>query len=839
MQPAVLQVLEFSRIVEAVTGFAATPLGTARIEALKPSTDPRRVAQWQAATSEAARFVEQNGVLPLSASRDLPAILSNLAIEGRALEPARLLALADYLDSIDASRAAIRRAEPGFAILKSIAEGATSFRSEAAEIRHKIDPSGEVIDDASPELRSVRDRLRRQRTRLRSTMESFLRNKDTSRYLQDQIVTDRNGRLVLVVRAEHRTSIPGILHGSSASGASLYLEPLSTVEINNDIVALEQQEAEEVRRILLHLTDLFRHRALDLQRSIESATDLDVIQAKGRFSSLIGGVEPAISTDGAFELRSARHPLLMRVVTSRIEESEPPVSDGWDRPDSDESPGQGAGPRQPESDEPVPVDVRLVPPVTVLVITGPNTGGKTVALKTAGLLALMAQAGLHIPAAPGSRLPVFRSVFADIGDEQSIAANLSTFSWHVSNLIQVDRALVLPALVLLDEPGNGTDPIEGGALGMATVDHLRARGAHVVASTHYEALKSYGSTTGGVVCAAFGFDAETFAPTYRLVYGSPGRSLALEIAGRLGLNPSILEQARSNISAREAQLAQHLAKIDEELRGLEHERRLVVREREALEEDAGRMRVREQSLKEKEERLKHRLDDELETRVRAARQQIDQIVDDLRRQAARLSADAERRALHGKPLSTGEAGAVRSEARAALDDLTGRLRAEAEPAPAPVRPDGPPARVGDRVAVRGLGLEGRVLAVQDDEAEVDVRGKRLRARVTELQVVAGPEPVAPSPRVNVNVQVQSRDDVPTDLNVIGCTVDEALARAEKFLDEMLLADQRVVRIIHGHGTGQLRRAFGEYLQRHPFVSSHQPAPQEQGGGGVTVVELKE
>ncbi len=838
MQPAVLQALEFNRIVEAVSGFAATPLGAARLEALRPSVDPRRVAQWQAATTETARFIELHGVFPLSATRDLPAILGNLAIEGRGLEPLRLIALADYLDSMEATRGAIRRADAGFPILKSIVEDSSAFRSESAEVRHKVDPSGEILDDASPELRSTRDRLRRQRTRLRGTMESFLRNKDTSRYLQDQIVTDRNGRLVLVVRAEHRTSIPGILHGSSASGASLYLEPLSTVEINNDIVALEQQESEEVRRILLHLTDLFRRRALDLQRTIEAATDLDVIQAKARFSALMGGVEPGLATDGTFDLRGARHPLLMSAVTARLAQPAPAERAAPARPDADDTPVPAARIRPSGPTEPVPVDVRMLPPTTVLVITGPNTGGKTVALKTAGLLVLMAQSGLHIPAEAGSKIPVFRSVFADIGDEQSIAANLSTFSWHVSNMVQVERTLALPALVLLDEPGNGTDPIEGGALGMAVVEHLRARGSHVVATTHYDALKSYASTREGVACAAFGFDAETFAPTYRLVYGSPGRSLALEIAGRLGLNPSILEQARGNVSAREAQLAEHMARMDDELHGLEHERRLVAREREAIEEDSSRLRGREQTLKDKEERLKVRLDEELETRLRAARQQIDQVVEDLRRQVDQLGAEAQRRANQGKTLSTGESGAARSEARAALDQVANRLREHVEPSAAQLRQGGPPARVGDRVSVRGLGLEGRVLSVQDGEADIDVRGKRLRAKLTELQVVAGTEQVSAG-RVSVNLQVQSRDDVPTDLNVIGCTVDEALARAEKFLDEMLLADQRVVRIIHGHGTGQLRRAFAEFLQRHPFVASHQPAPHEQGGSGVTVVELKE
>ena len=333
------------------------------------------------------------------------------------------------------------------------------------------------------------------------------------------------------------------MHGTSTSGASLFLEPLSTVEINNDIVALEEQEAEEVRRILLALTDAFRQRAGDLARTIDAATELDVLQARARFSESIDGIEPALSTDGAFELQAARHPLVKNAV---------------------------------------PVTIKVIPPATVLLVTGPNTGGKTVALKTAGLLALMAQAGLRIPAADGSRVPVFRTLFADIGDEQSIEASLSTFSGHITNIASMDRGLATPALVLLDEVGSGTDPIEGGALGVAIVDHFRRRGATLIATSHYDALKTYASTTEGVTSAAFGFDPDTFAPTYQLMYGTPGRSLALEIAGRLGLNPAVIAAARENLTVREAQLAEHLAKIDRDMRSLEHEHRLAAKERETL-----------------------------------------------------------------------------------------------------------------------------------------------------------------------------------------------------------------------------------------------------------------
>ena len=828
MHAAVLQALEFTHIVDVLRGCAVTPLGAERLSGLKPLADPRKVAQMLAATSEGVRFNELVGGFALSAPTDLAAILGGLAVEGRALEPIRLLGLAEYLESVDTTRAAIRRTEHPFPILKGLAEAGASFRGEIAETRHKIEPSGEVADGASPELKAVRERLRRQRTRLRGTLESFLRNRDTAKYLQDQVVTDRNGRFVLVVRAEHRSAIPGIVHGASSSGASLYLEPLSTVEINNDIVALEQQEAEEVRRILLGLTDQYRRRALDLQRTIEAATELDVIQAKARLSAIVGGVEPALAGDGAFELLAARHPLLIPAISQRLADRRTAAAKGGDGGTESTAPEHG----------PVPVDVRLVPGTTVLVITGPNTGGKTVALKTAGLLALMAQAGLHVPAENGSRLPVFRSVFADIGDEQSIAANLSTFSWHMTNIVQMERSLALPALVLLDEVGAGTDPVEGGALGLAIVDHLRKRGAHVVATTHYEPLKSYASTTAGVTCAAFGFDPETFAPTYRLNYGTPGRSLALEIAGRLGLGPEILDEARRNISAREAQLAEHLAKIDADLRSLDHERRLVTREREALGESETRMKAREQALRDKEERLRQRADEEIAARVRAAKEDIDRVVDELRREVERLTAEASRRALHGRPVSTGEAGTARAQAKTALEQVAGRLREGPDQPSAPPAPDGATARVGDRVLLRGLGVEGRVIAVQAGDADVDVRGKRLRARVAELQVVGGAAQAEPA-KVNVNVMVSARDGAATEINVIGCSVDEALGRLDRFLDDLLLTDERQVRIIHGFGTGQLRRAIGEYLDRHPLVATHQPAPQEHGGGGVTVAELKE
>jgi DNA mismatch repair protein MutS2 len=791
MQIAALRALEFDRIVDSVRGFAVTPMGDARLADLGPSTERVEVAERQAATTEAVHYGNKHGAFPLRAAADLPTTLESLAVEGRALDALQLLRLATFLDSVEETRAAIRRVSGSYPLIEKTSAGSASFKGEIAATRAAIDASGEVVDNASPELRLIRERLRKQKTRLRTTLESYLRGKETVKYLQDQVVTERNGRYVLVVKTEHRTGIPGIVHGASTSGASLYLEPLSTVEINNDIVALEEQEAEEVRRILLALTETYRSRPLDMERTVAAATTLDVLQARARFSQSVDGIEPRLSTDGSFELQAARHPLLKAAV---------------------------------------PVTIKIVPPATVLLVTGPNTGGKTVALKTAGLLALMAQSGLRIPAADGSRLPVFRSVFADIGDEQSIEASLSTFSAHITNIASMDRSLVVPALILLDEVGSGTDPIEGGALGVALIEHFRTRGATVMATSHYDALKAYASTTAGVQSAAFGFHAETFAPTYALVYGTPGRSLALEIAARLGLNPSVIAAARQNLSERDSQLAEHLAKIDRDMRTLEHEQRLAHREREELSAQTKRLREREDALKQREEGFRKKLHDELDAQVRDARREIDHVIASLKQKTNTMAHEAARQVV-----STGVTGTVRAEAKAAVEAVAQRIL---EPLPAtrsaPLE-TGRLAAVGDRVIIAGLGLEAVVTAIHDESAELDVRGKRMRSPVRDLRVVGS----APAGRVTVQVELRPRDQTSADLNVIGCTVDEALSRTERFLDESLLGDQRTLRVIHGYGTGQLKRALTGFLQKHPLVANVSPAPPDQGGGGVTVVELKD
>ena len=788
--------LEFDRVVEAVTALAITPLGVAELSELTPSTDPKVVVAAQEATSETVKFLERHPLFPLRAGAALPDALDALAVQGRPLEPLQLRLLADFVDSVEQSRAAIARAGAEFPILRDLVAGVTAFKSEVESVRRAIDPGGEVLDEASPELKRIRNELRQKRQKLRGTLEQFTRG-SSAKYLQDEVVTERNGRFVLMVRAEHRGSVPGIVHGTSTTGATLFMEPAATVEINNDIVELEDREREEIFRILLELTDRFRARPRDIEMARHVARDLDVLQAKARYSSKLNAIEPEFTIDTSLQLKESRHPMLER---------------------------------------PVPVDVLLDPPNRVLLITGPNTGGKTVALKTAGLFALMAQAGLHVPA-KSARLPIFRCVFADIGDEQSIEASLSTFSSHIRNLVSMDRDLEVPALVLLDEVGTGTDPNEGGALATAIVQHFRQRGAIVIATTHFDAVKTWGIGTEGVAVAAFAFDPQNFAPTYKLLYGAPGRSLAIEMAQRLGMPASVIAAARGYLSDDQKRLQAHLSRLDAQARALESERTRLERDKRAFNETNTELTRREKALAEREEVFKKRLNERLDERLRQAKRDVDAVIEQLKEKSEAIAEKASLRAV----VNTGETGSARAEARAEIDRIVEDLRhpsqrsasAAGNASAATADPE-----VGSRVTVGGLGLEGVVLSIDGNRAEIDVRGKRIQAKVKELRVIGGPAPPQQA-KVRVNVDLKPREGLLSELNVIGLTVDQAVDRVSRFLDDTLVTDIHEVRIVHGHGTGQLRKGLQAFLKTHPQVQKYYAAPDNQGGGGATIVELKE
>lgn len=802
--------LDFESVRALALTYAGSAPGRARLQALAPLTEPGPVREALSLTTEAVALLRTLGRQPY---HDLPDVAESLLaarVSGVHLEAPALSDVASFVEGAVEIGRRVSRAE-GTPRLSALASRIQDTSDVAQAIRRAVLPTGEVADDASPRLGDLRRAIVRARASLHSVMESYLRGSEAERLLQDKLVTTRNDRYVLLLKAEHRGAIPGIIHGSSGSGASLFVEPLPAVEINNDIVSLQDDERREVIRILRELTGRVGSRAAALDETVEVLGALDEAQAKALLARDMDASAPEIVEDARLELLRARHPLLARELTERI-----------------------GLPRRSTRDV-VPVTVRVGFGSPVLVISGPNTGGKTVALKTVGLLALMAQCGFHVPAAAGSVLPVFRRVFADIGDDQSISENLSTFSAHLAAIVEMTRDLRAPALVLLDEVGAGTDPTEGGALGVAVVDHFRQRGAMVVATTHHGLMKAYAQSTPGVACASFGYDPRTFEPTFELRLGEAGRSLALEMAERLGLPAAVVQDARLRQDARQAQL-------EELLKDLEARQARIRAEDERLSAEQGRLRAEEERLRQVEREVVARKRTELEAFARELRKRGEE--------ASRKAADAIRKAVatveatrRTTPAATAR---VRTEAlreiREAQEEAVHVPELAAAPA-AEAEPAGSELLVGGRARLKDLGVVGQVLALQGDVVELAVSGKRLQVRrgeVVPLQPKSTREAMRPVPTpAEARGKPAGASDVPLEINVVGLRVDEALPRVDKVLDEAALADRRLVRVIHGHGAGTLRRAVAEMLDGHPHVAGFRPGEPREGGGGVTVVELKE
>jgi DNA mismatch repair protein MutS2 len=584
------------------------------------------------------------------------------------------------------------------------------------------------------------------------------------------------------------------------------VEPLPAVELNNDIVSLQDEERREVVRILQELTARVGERADEIEHLSSVLGELDAVQAMALLAGDMGAHAPEIveGTRPEIDLVDSRHPLLMPRLAERL---------GIAR-----------------ASEPVPVSLRLGGDEPVLVISGPNTGGKTVALKTVGLLAAMAQCGLHVPAAPGSRMSVFRRVFADIGDEQSIADNLSTFSAHLAAIVEMTRDLALPALVLLDEAGAGTDPTEGGALGVAIVEHFRRAGAMVVATTHHGLMKAYAQSTPGVACASFGYHPETYEPTFRLTPGAPGRSLALEMAERLGLPPAVVADARARRDDKEQQAEALLSRLEKERAALDHEKDEIDSLRAEAQGALARSRAAERELADRKRREVELFAKELRRRGEEAEKRAGEAI-----RAAVEKLEAAQRAAAAAPRLRAETiKAIREARDEVLKDPELDLPEERE---APQVALG----VGMRVRVKALGIAGEVLSLHGpDEAEVAISGKRLRVPRGELVALQGGRPSRSSLGASVAlVDLPSKGPVPAEINLVGLTVEEALPRLDKLLDDAFLSDRKEIRVIHGFGAGKLRKAVARMLEGHPHVSSWRMGQAGEGGGGATVVELKD
>ncbi len=795
------RVLEFEKVRALLLGQVGSAPGRARIRALTPLCEAPAVRAALARTTEAGRLLETPGRQPYHDLPDLAEALASARVEGAHLEPPALLDVASFASgAIEiAHRVSLAASAPTLA--RRAAEIA-DFADLGAVIRRSILPSREVADDASPRLAEIRRTSARLRAQLHSVMESYLKGKDADRLLQEKLITTRNDRYVLLLKAEHRGQIPGIVHGGSGSGQSVFVEPMPAVELNNDIVSLADDERAEVLRILRDLTSRVALRASDLARAAEILGELDALQAMALVGRAMGAHAPEITDRLDLELLDARHPLL--------------------------------------SKEPVPVSLRVGFGTPVVVISGPNTGGKTVALKTIGLLALMAQCGLHVPAGPGSRLPVFRRLYADIGDDQSIAFSLSTFSAHLAAIVEMTKDLAAPVLVLLDEVGAGTDPTEGGGLGVAIVDYFRAQGAMVVATTHHGLMKAYAQSTPGVGCASFGYDPRSHEPTYRLELGVSGRSLALEMAERLGLPQAVVADARSRLSLKEAQAEAMLKELEGERARLLAEAERLEGERSALEAEQSALRAAETALEARKGHELQALAKDLRRKGElAARQAADAIKDALARleeARRRVETETARRPMTARQAAN-EGARIRTEAMARIRHAQDEALADGENAP-----DAAAAvTVGGRARVTTLGVIGEVVAVHADSAELAVGGKRLRVPVGELRPLGAARPASanPSPASRVQKDRGAEPSPSAEVNVIGLTVDEALPKVDKFLDESALADRHEVRVIHGFGQGKLRTAVAGLLDGHPHVATFRLGEAREGGAGATIVELKD
>ena len=805
-------------------GYASSDLGQAKVSALAPSLDSAWIENQQKLTTEIREFQRVGGRFEFSGLTDISRLLEKSRISGAALET---LEIHDVITVVD--RAAERREiafkppqamKTDWSAVRQLSSGIADFTDFLRGFRNKILPDGTLDDQASPALASIRREIEKQKRSIQQSLQSHLRRMAEGNALQEEVVTIRGERFVIPVKAEHKRRVQGVVHGASSSGQTVFVEPLETIEQNNELVRLLDEELEEVHRILLEMTGRIGERADEIKAAVEILAELELQFAKAHFAEDYNCVAPVLdgrgrpslqeSGNGAtgvlarpnltLVLRDARHPLLERNLKSK-----------------------GANV--------VPVSIELEGNQRELVITGPNTGGKTVALKTLGLLALMAQAGIPVPAAR-MEMPIFDAVLADIGDYQSIEQNLSTFSAHVTNINFISRTATANSLVLLDELGSATDPEEGAALAVAIAEQFLRTGCFTVISTHHTSLKVFGANSPGVVNASVGFAEATLQPTYELKLGVPGASAGINIAQRLGLNSEIIQSARSRLGTQARDVGQFLDRLHADLREAEAERlRLRAKDEELTRE---RARLATEGKREQQEKVRE-LEKKLEALLRDfeyhTREAVNAVQD--RAAAQKVSKDAERRLAK-----------LRRDFREQFDSTvvahaSGADREDPNAQPQLVKH----VSEGDLVKLKSVGRNARVVRRLDEnhfEAEVGTMKMRIaREDIAGVVSRAAETPVKAARAKGVSVVLErDAENVPSEINVIGHTVDDATREVEKFVDRAFLAGLPRVRIVHGSGMGILRKALRQFLQKHPHVESVAEPPQQEGGGGATVAELK-
>ena len=832
------RVLEFAALRELLRRYASSPLGQNRIAALEPSTDHDWIETQQSLAQEIRDFRRVGGRFDFSGLTDIALLVEKSRIAGAALETTEIRDVITVVDraaewrQISLQPPAAMRSE--WREVRRLSQQIGDFSEFLRAFRNKIQPDGTLEDRASSELARIRREIEKQRRAIQESLRGYLRRLAEGGTLQDELVTIRGERFVIPIKVEQKRRVQGVIHGASSSGQTVFVEPLETIEQNNDLVRLFEEELVEIHRILIEMTQRIGENAQEIRAALETLSELELQFAKAHFAEDYNCVEVKLSAAGGDGQETCGDGRLGR-----------PASNASDATLQARSPLPGPhlllhNARHPLLERNLKLKGAAVVPVTIeledkrqLIITGPNTGGKTVALKTAGLLALMAQSGLPVPA-DRAELPVFDAVLADIGDYQSIEQNLSTFSAHVTNIDFISRTATAHSLVLLDELGSATDPEEGAALAVAIASHFGRIGCMTIISTHHTSLKVYAANAPGVLNAAVGFDERTLQPTYELKVGVPGASAGINIAQRLGLNPSIIESARTRLGTQARDVGQFLDKLHAELREAESERlRLSAREEE-LKREKDRLALdgrKDQQAKVRE--MEKKLDSVLRDFEYHAREAVNAIQD--RAAAQKLSKDAERRIAK-----------LRREFREQFDATvvahsTGADQGDPHAQPQVVKH----VLEGDTVKLKSTGRSARISRkIDDTHFEVEMGPLKMKiARDDIAEVLASPRAVPETPvkaararGVSVHLETEGAN-VPTEINVIGQTVDNASREVEKFVDRAFLAGLPRVRVVHGSGMGILRKALRQMLQQHPHVATVSEAPQNEGGGGATLVEL--
>ena len=793
--------LEFESLRRLIGRYVRGPLGKDELEKLAPNSDRAALENALADVAEAIAYMDASHQ-PQAAGRgaairvhfdaipDVSLALPLLRIEGAALEAQQILDLTRLLEQAGEIRSVLNVAAPKYARLASHSAALADPRAMLRELRGKILPDASIADDASVALNRLRRDIERQQKQIQVSLERFLRTHRDDGTLQEEFITLRNDRFVVPVVAGQQRKVYGVIHGASGSGHTLFVEPLETIDLNNELVRLREEELREVHRILRELTELLRAHAAEIQATVEALARLELLFAKAEFARDFDCTIPRFSPESARRLilRQARHPLLEDV----LRRQKKPI---------------------------VPISLELDEALRTLLISGPNTGGKTVSMKTTGLLALMAQAALPVPASD-AEFPVFEQVLADIGDQQSIQESLSSFSAHIAHVREMLLAVTPQSLVLLDELGRATDPEEGGALGVSILESFRSNGAFTLASTHLVALKVYGATTQGVVNASMGFDEQTLDPTYLLRLGAPGKSAGLEIASRLGLSPELIERARQRMSGQERDVARFLAELHQRLDRLAQTEAELRRQTEAL-------AAREQSVAKESERREAVKFKEMEERLQAALAEFEA---ESQATIRKIQESAEQRKA-AEQAGLRVAKAKREFEQKARASVFGGTSA-----------DKPPLVIqeGVRVRLKGVREPARVRRkLPGDLLEVDAGLMKMQVSVEDVEEVLPATPESARLPKNVSFESGPKWDVSyREINVIGQRAEEACQNVDKFLDTASMASVDRVRIVHGHGMGILRRAIAELLATNPHVEKFYPAPPSEGGTGATVVELK-